>query len=109
MDFPGRPQHPRARRRPPAEPRLRYRPPELRDERKLHEPDHRTDRPLAQRSGQADRRRHQVRKRRRLYAPEDPRRKGRTPPPRKARRSPHPPHAGSGRLHRRARGRPVQG
>ena len=38
--------HPR--RRPPAEPRLRYRSPELRDECLLHEPDHRADRPLAQ-------------------------------------------------------------
>ena len=109
MDFPRRPQHLDSRRRPPAQPRLRHRPPELRDERLLHEPDHRPNRPLAQRSGQADRRRHQVRKRRCVHAPEDSRREGRTPPPRKARRPPDDPHQGPGRLHRRARGRPVQG
>ena len=62
-----------------------------------------------QRSGQADCRRHPVRKRCRLYAPEDPRRKGRTSSPRKARCSPDEAHPGPGRLHRRAGRRPVQG
>src|SRR5574344_1643307 len=109
MDFPGRSQRARARRRPPPEPRLRHRPPEFRHERELHEPDDRPARPLAQLAEEAHAFALHVQERRSLSPAQDSRRRSRAAPSGKARRPPHQAHAGAGGLHRRSGRRSVQG
>ena len=98
--FPRRPRdHPAAQRGAAAEPRQRHRPPELRDEQLVLQPDDRPDRAV-----------HEERRVREagLRAAQAPRREGRAPAPRRARREAHQAHRRAGRLHRRARRRPVQ-
>ena len=87
------------RRGPPDEPRLRDRPPVVRHERVVHEPD---DRPSRARPEQQ-----QVRQGR-LRAAQAPRREGRPPAPRQARRAADDAHRGTGEVHRRPGRRAVQ-
>ena len=94
-----RPHDHRAVRGPPAEPRQRDRPPVVRDVELLHEPDDRPDRAVHE-----DRRVRQAG----LRAPEAPRREGRAPAPRRARRPPDRAHARAGGVHRRAGRGPLQ-
>ena len=89
----------RARRGPAAEPRLRDRSPELRDVEQLHQPGDRADRAVHA---------HRLLRAQGVHAAQAPRREGRAPPPRQARREAHEAHRGAGRLHRRAGRRPVQ-
>jgi S-adenosylmethionine synthetase len=88
-----------ARRGPPGEPRLRHRPPELRDEQLF------TNQVLAQIElfNKPDAYENEG-----LRAAEAPRRGGRAPAPRQARREADQLSPGAGRLHRRAGRRPVQ-
>ena len=70
----------RARRGPPAEPRLRDRSPELRDVEQLHQPGDRADRAVHA---------HRLLRAQGVHAAEAPRREGRAPAPRQARREAH--------------------
>ncbi len=97
--LPGRPHDHHALRGPPAEPRLRDRPPVVRDVELVHEPDDRPDRAVHE-AGRV--------REARLRAAEAPRREGRPPPPRRARRQADEAQRGAGRLHRRPGRRPVQ-
>ncbi|CAA9320562.1 MAG: Adenosylhomocysteinase, partial [uncultured Gemmatimonadaceae bacterium] len=97
--LPRRPLGDDPRRGAPAQPGLRHRPPELRDERVVHQPGDGADRAVRQRG--------QVREEG-VRAPQAPRREGRPPAPRQARREAHQAHRGPGRLHRRAGGGAVQ-
>ena len=94
-----RPVDHRALRGPPAEPRQRHRPPELRDVEQLLEPGDRPDRALRQ----GRRVRDQA-----LRAAQAPRREGRAPAPRRARRQAHRPDRGPGRLPRHPGRGPLQ-
>ena len=100
VGLPRRPRDHHALRGAPAEPRQRDGPPELRDEQLVHEPDDRPDRAV-----------HEERRVREagLRAAEAPRREGRPPAPRRARREADEAERRAGRLHRRAGRRPVQG
>ena len=97
--LPRRPQRDGARRRPPAEPRLRDRASELRDVGVVHQPGD-----GAARAAQQQR---QVREEG-LHAAEAPRRGGRAAAPRSSRREADDAHEGAGGLHRRAGGRALQ-
>ncbi len=89
----------RALRGSPDEPRQRHRPPELRDVELLHQPGAGAGGALHQARGVP---------RRRLRAPEAPRRGGRPPPPRRPRRAADDAHRRAGVVPRRGRLRPVQ-
>ncbi len=91
-----RPQRARAQRGPPDEPRQRDRAPVVRDVELVHQPGARPDRAV-----DASRRLPG----RRLRAAEAPRREGRPPAPRRARRRAHRAVARAGRLHRGLRRR----
>ena len=99
VPLPGRPQRDGARRRAPAEPRLRHRPSELRDVGVVHQSGHRAARAApAQRPVSEEG----------VHPAEAPRRGSRAAAPRAPRRQADEAVEGAGRLHQRAGRRPVQ-
>ncbi len=86
-------------RGPPPEPRQRDRPPVVRDVQLVHEPDDRPDRAVHE---------ERLLREQGLRAAQAPRREGRAPAPRRARREAHRAAPRAGRVHRRAGRGPLQ-